>query len=144
MSHFEIYRYTATASFNLPLISHLPHATSNGMKIIRMAFLLSSPRASSAFSFAISSRRQLCKRNGISRSSASSIYEDDLPSKNIAAQDTSTQRPLPYFPIYYNDVYEVDLPKGHRFPMEKYRRVRLALQDRIISDELQHRVICGE
>lgn len=27
-------------------------------------------------------------------------------------------------PLFYNDVYKVDLPEGHRFPMEKYRLVR--------------------
>ncbi|CAN0513019.1 unnamed protein product, partial [Scytosiphon promiscuus] len=27
-------------------------------------------------------------------------------------------------PLFYNDVYRVDLPGGHRFPMEKYRLVR--------------------
>ena len=29
---------------------------------------------------------------------------------------------------FYNDVYEVQLPEGHRFPMEKYRLVRRQLQ----------------
>lgn len=27
-------------------------------------------------------------------------------------------------PLFYNDVYRVALPEGHRFPMEKYRLVR--------------------
>lgn len=27
-------------------------------------------------------------------------------------------------PLFYNDVYQVQLPAGHRFPMEKYRLVR--------------------
>lgn len=26
--------------------------------------------------------------------------------------------------LFYNDVYRVDLPEGHRFPMDKYRLVR--------------------
>ncbi|CAN0545732.1 unnamed protein product, partial [Ectocarpus sp. 8 AP-2014] len=30
----------------------------------------------------------------------------------------------PDLPLFYNDVYRVDLPDGHRFPMEKYRLVR--------------------
>ena len=30
--------------------------------------------------------------------------------------------------FYYNDVYKVPLPQGHRFPMEKYRMVRERLQ----------------
>ena len=32
--------------------------------------------------------------------------------------------------FFYNDVYEVQLPEGHRFPMEKYRLVRELLQRR--------------
>ncbi|EED90992.1 predicted protein, partial [Thalassiosira pseudonana CCMP1335] len=35
------------------------------------------------------------------------------------------------FQIRYNDVYEVNMPPGHRFPMEKYREVRLAVQEKI-------------
>lgn len=30
----------------------------------------------------------------------------------------------PELPLFYNDVYRVELPEGHRFPMEKYRLVR--------------------
>ena len=31
--------------------------------------------------------------------------------------------------IFYNDVYEVQLPLNHRFPMNKYRIVREGLQE---------------
>ncbi|CAM9476896.1 unnamed protein product [Scytosiphon promiscuus] len=34
-------------------------------------------------------------------------------------------------PLFYNDVYRVDLPGGHRFPMEKYRLVREGLQNQL-------------
>ena len=52
----------------------------------------------------------------------------------------------PYFPIYFNDVYEVDMPPGHRFPMEKYRKVRQAVQSKVasLSAEEQQRVHCGK
>lgn len=36
-----------------------------------------------------------------------------------------------FFRIYYNDVYEVQLPKRHRFPMKKYGQVRRKLQEMI-------------
>lgn len=39
----------------------------------------------------------------------------------------------PYFPIYYNDLYEVILPPNHRFPMEKYGKVRRRVQDMIAA-----------
>jgi hypothetical protein len=66
-------------------------------------------------------------------------------SLSINHHNTSTKHQLPYFPIYYNDVYEVDLPPGHRFPMDKYRKVRLALQDKIMSIAGDNqKVHCGE
>ncbi|CAM9160566.1 unnamed protein product, partial [Choristocarpus tenellus] len=30
----------------------------------------------------------------------------------------------PSVPLFYNDVYKVELPGNHRFPMQKYRMVR--------------------
>lgn len=41
------------------------------------------------------------------------------------ARETSAELPL-----FYNDVYRVELPEGHRFPMEKYRLVREVRRDR--------------
>lgn len=65
-----------------------------------------------------------------------SSFESTLESKNAAPRgiitnDDSNQRNhhRPFFRIYYNDVYEVPLPPNHRFPMEKYRKVRLMLQE---------------
>mmetsp|Transcript_2046 Transcript_2046/g.5392 ORF Transcript_2046/g.5392 Transcript_2046/m.5392 type:complete len:460 (-) Transcript_2046:338-1717(-) len=51
---------------------------------------------------------------------------------------------VPYFPIYYNDVYQVKLPPGHRFPMEKYRKVRELIQRSVgsLDESRQSRVRC--
>ena len=48
------------------------------------------------------------------RSFGSSMSRSGLRSKSIM--------------LYYNDIFEVPLPPGHRFPMEKYRKVRNILQ----------------
>jgi hypothetical protein len=65
-----------------------------------------------------------------------------------ASNDECIRRPVdaPYFAIYYNDVYEVDLPQGHRFPMAKYRIVREGVQAKIdsLSGDEKGRVRCGE
>ena len=37
--------------------------------------------------------------------------------------------------IFFNDVYEVNLPLGHRFPMIKYRLIREALQKEYVSNK---------
>jgi len=50
-----------------------------------------------------------------------------------AAAVARARAPPPIF--YYNDVYRVDLPATHRFPMGKYEAVRLSLQN-----ELQQQV----
>ena len=46
-----------------------------------------------------------------------------------------------FFPIYYNDVYEVTLPPNHRFPMEKYRQVRQKVQQHIATTHHPNRSI---
>ena len=40
---------------------------------------------------------------------------------------------IPTFRLFYNDVYEVNLPPRHRFPMGKYRKVREMVQNKIGS-----------
>lgn len=40
---------------------------------------------------------------------------------------------LPSFIVYYNDVYKVELPANHRFPMEKYRLVREMVESNVSS-----------
>lgn len=54
----------------------------------------------------------------------------------------STISGLPYFSIYYNDVYEVDMPQGHRFPMAKYRQVREAVQSKLTNADEQKVIQC--
>lgn len=51
-----------------------------------------------------------------------------------------------YFPIYYNDVYEVNLPPQHRFPMAKYAQVRKLVQAEILPSKTEYvdNVVCGE
>lgn len=51
---------------------------------------------------------------------------------------------VPHFPIYYNDVYEVDLPPDHRFPMWKYRKVRESVQANVLTNVAQQNVHCGK
>jgi len=52
----------------------------------------------------------------------------------------------PFFRIYYNDVYEVNLPPRHRFPMNKYAQVRRKLQEMVneLSEEQRITIDCGE
>ena len=70
-------------------------------------------------------------------------YEEKSTSQSTSPNDYDLNRP--YFPIYYNDVYEVDLPPGHRFPMDKYRRVREMVQKKVseFSAEEQNIVQSG-
>lgn len=76
-------------------------------------------------------RRQLS--TALQNTVAESSFENTLQPKNsprgIITSDSNQLCQRPYFRIYYNDVYEVPLPPNHRFPMEKYRKVRLMLQE---------------
>lgn len=40
--------------------------------------------------------------------------------------------------LFYNDVYKVDLPPGHRFPMEKYRLVREVRAMHLVLNMCRH------
>ena len=66
-------------------------------------------------------------------SSATATNYDDslLPRTNSNAVVLDA----PSLTIYYNDVYEVDMPPGHRFPMKKYRLVREGVQAKVAAAE---------
>ena len=77
--------------------------------------------------------RHLCSR--LHASTASAFGDSALK------DSPSTLSGLPYFSIYYNDVYEVDMPPGHRFPMAKYRQVREAVQSKLTNNADEQKVI---
>ena len=70
------------------------------------------------------------------------LYHNRPVANNNDGQSTTD---APYFKIFYNDVYEVDMPKGHRFPMQKYRKVREKIQHKIgsLTDEEKSKVACS-
>lgn len=73
-------------------------------------------------------------------------YNDEICNHPLVGARELTQDPTrTFFPIYYNDVYEVKLPEGHRFPMEKYAKVRRLAQTLISSQtqQEQSKVVCG-
>jgi len=78
-----------------------------------------------------------------SSSSSSETSEETIRLTNKADETSSNEYDLyrPYFPIYYNDVYEVDLPPGHRFPMGKYRRVRDIVQKKVLGFSEEERAL---
>ena len=85
-----------------------------------------------------------CSCNLVRRSSSFTDTAENDPPAIHGVRNRSADL-LPYFPIYYNDCYEVELPRGHRFPMEKYRKVRMALQNKILSSgDAKKQVDCGE
>jgi hypothetical protein len=80
-----------------------------------------------------------------SRSCLSSAAQKDGSDLTLSIEANVTTSIRPYFRVYYNDVYEVILPVGHRFPMEKYGRVRLLVQQWLsdLPQEQQENVDCG-
>ena len=99
--------------------------------------LLTSSRLSGATAFCTT---QIRKRHQAQAIKTFSVKTNTAP-YNIS---TVTDSNKPFFPIYYNDVYEVPLPPQHRFPMKKYRQVREKVQDTIagIPEELRQNIQC--
>jgi acetoin utilization deacetylase AcuC-like enzyme len=52
---------------------------------------------------------------------------------SFAFENTTSKPRRPFFPIYYNDVYEFPLPPNHRFPMDKYGKVRKLVQQLLVD-----------
>eukprot|EP00550_Attheya_septentrionalis_P010416 CAMPEP_0198282878 /NCGR_PEP_ID=MMETSP1449-20131203/2605_1 /TAXON_ID=420275 /ORGANISM="Attheya septentrionalis, Strain CCMP2084" /LENGTH=438 /DNA_ID=CAMNT_0043979295 /DNA_START=236 /DNA_END=1552 /DNA_ORIENTATION=+ len=73
-------------------------------------------------------------------SSSAMIANSDSTSQSI----NNERQQRPSFTIYYNDVYEVILPPNHRFPMEKYGKVRRRIQNKIdaLSPQEKNRISC--
>lgn len=59
-------------------------------------------------------------------------------SSSQSLNDRKAEQKTPSFHIYYNDVYEVQLPPNHRFPMEKYRKVRQLVQQHLRNEDNQN------
>lgn len=88
-----------------------------------------------------SSGRRLSGHSG-RQHQRSSLFASAAAFEDSALKDSpSTLSGLPYFSIYYNDVYEVDMPPGHRFPMAKYRQVREAVQSKLTKYTDEQKVI---
>lgn len=90
--------------------------------------LASSFTPSSFISTAHSQQRIICNNIPLRKPCSTASVAATTEKEETA---TSVYTTKPYFPIYYNDVYEVPLPPNHRFPMDKYRLVRKRLQAKI-------------
>jgi acetoin utilization deacetylase AcuC-like enzyme len=94
---------------------------------LAMVFMLISLQPTRVRSFSKLSRTLFSK--------GSSVSDDLSLSTRPTTSPTDTQSRVPYFPIYYNDVYEVRLPPNHRFPMQKYRQTRDLVQQRLLKND---------
>lgn len=70
-------------------------------------------------------------RRLLSSASATKNNDGSLPHQNSIPVVVDA----PSLTIYYNDVYDVDMPSGHRFPMKKYRLVREGVQAKVAAAE---------
>ena len=80
------------------------------------------------------------------RTFAQEYYDSRIRNHPLVIQQDKPYDPSrPFFPIYYNDVYEVVLPHNHRFPMQKYGKVRRLVERWIssLSEKERGNVVCG-
>lgn len=99
--------------------------------LVATAMLLSTQRLSSAF---LPRHHRTLRYLGSHSSKTSDLMDRFAQHPDVQQTYPPYDPSRPYFPIYYNDVYEVILPQGHRFPMEKYRQVRTLVQESIAND----------
>jgi hypothetical protein len=81
-----------------------------------------------------------------SESTLAQEYDSQIRNHPLVGQREQPYDPSrPFFPIFYNDVYEVVLPQNHRFPMQKYGKVRRLAQTWIssLSEKERANVVCG-
>jgi acetoin utilization deacetylase AcuC-like enzyme len=118
------------------LCQHKAHLSPNMIRgpliyLATMVFLIR--KCSSAFLVGVPSKRTV--RNFSSVPLSSSLVGAFAQHPDVIDGPPSYDPSRPYFPMYYNDVYEVNLPINHRFPMEKYRRVRELVQQSVRDDD---------
>ena len=63
-------------------------------------------------------------------------YTTDVTDSRVTSDPDSLPN-TPFFRLFYNDVYEVNLPPKHRFPMGKYRKVRERVQEKVAKSRLE-------
>ena len=63
-------------------------------------------------------------------------YTTDVTDSRVTSDPDSLPN-TPFFRLFYNDVYEVNLPPKHRFPMGKYRKVRERVQEKVAKSRLK-------
>lgn len=70
-------------------------------------------------------------------------FTTDAADTQTTSDPESLSSSTPFFRLFYNDVYEVNLPPKHRFPMGKYRKVRERVQEKVAKSRLGG-VECGK
>ena len=101
--------------------------------------ITTNPIVRKILSTAIRSSRS--RRNFSSSSSLITTEEIDQQqqqqSDETTDDDSMMNNKAAYYRIYYNDVYKVDLPPKHRFPMNKYEQVRKQVQKQLLPQQQQ-------
>ena len=121
----------------------MKHALCLDCFLLTMILARSRINAAAAFLPTVNSRtihhHHRTKRILYSTSPSSATSDFDAVAVPLGYEE---EKQKPRFRIFYNDVYEVQLPKNHRFPMNKYRQVREMVQQsfRELPEEEQHRV----
>jgi hypothetical protein len=89
------------------------------------------------------SRRRILSTNRLFSSSDGRI-DEGIPPYPMSSSSSSSSLSSSLFRLYYNDVYEVQLPPKHRFPMKKYQLVRKRIQQNLLEMEGDEDIIIPE
>jgi acetoin utilization deacetylase AcuC-like enzyme len=119
--------------------------TSSSGRAVRAFFFMALPLTRRATTTAFCCSRPIGKFRVLSTSTSNTKSESaSYPTSAERLSPAAIGRNRPFFRIFYNDVYEVILPKGHRFPMQKYGKVRRRVQEMIaaLPPKEQEKVQC--
>lgn len=105
--------------------------------LIIMTSLIRDSRALSSSMLHLSRRRQHCELS-VQAHIGKAVMEAFHNHPGVRNDYPSADSSKACFPIYYNDVYEFELPPHHRFPMQKYAKVRNMVQSSILAVDSAH------
>lgn len=103
---------------------HLNALTSDALSIRTISFITSSNSSGSNSSSNGSSSGGGSRNYNRTRIHTPASMRTTAYSSESSSSSSLRRARNANLPLFYNDVYRVELPLGHRFPMEKYRLVR--------------------
>jgi hypothetical protein len=131
-STLERISFTPTFRWRTASTFHHSYNNNHDRRVFRLLSMVFSSKSSS-----ISTAGSILDKSALLLSKDEDNSTSSPPGKDDDHDDDNSLSTGRLFRVYYNDVYEVQLPPKHRFPMKKYRLVRERIQRQILQQQHQ-------